>query len=160
MTGAAAVPLVAGLALAAAGTTLWLRRRYAVVDVIGVSMSPAYHPGDRVLVRRVPGTAVRRGAAVVFEPDYGTEDAAGPRPRVRSDAAIKGRSWLLKRAVAVPGDPVPRHEVPALRDVPEAAVPPGCLVVLGDNPPASLDSREFGYVAAERVLGVVVRLIR
>lgn len=64
---------------------------------------------------------------------------------------------MIKRVAAVPGDPVPRDEVPALADVPEACVLPGKLVLLGDNPDVSYDSRRAGYFPAERVLGVVVR---
>jgi signal peptidase I len=33
------------------------------------------------------------------------------------------------------------------------------LVLLGDNPDWSYDSRQFGYFPAERLLGVVVRTI-
>ncbi|NUR87949.1 MAG: hypothetical protein HOY71_28015, partial [Nonomuraea sp.] len=65
-------------------------------------------------------------------------------------------AWLVKRAVAVPGDPLPRAEVPALATRPEVVVPPGRLVVLGDNRQVSLDSRRLGYVAAHQVMGVVV----
>jgi signal peptidase I len=36
-------------------------------------------------------------------------------------------------------------------------VPAGTLVVLGDNPHASMDSRFFGPVPADRLLGVVLR---
>jgi len=59
--------------------------------------------------------------------------------------------------VAVPGDPIPRDRVPALAGVSEGCVPPGKLVLLGDNPANSYDSRRAGYFPAERVLGVVVR---
>ena len=62
---------------------------------------------------------------------------------------------MIKRAVAVPGEPVPEQSRLA-----DAVVPAGRLVVLGDNLPASLDSRGFGYVPAERVLGIVVRRLR
>jgi signal peptidase I len=36
-------------------------------------------------------------------------------------------------------------------------VPAGKLVVLGDNTARSLDSREIGYIPAERLLGVMLR---
>lgn len=71
--------------------------------------------------------------------------------------ASGGGAWLLKRAVAIPGDPVPRDRVPALREVEGDTVPVGRLVLIGDNPDQSLDSRHFGYVAADRLVGVVVR---
>ncbi|GIH73966.1 signal peptidase I [Planobispora longispora] len=40
------------------------------------------------------------------------------------------------------------------------AVPPGRILVLGDNPEVSLDSRTFGAVPVERVLGVVIHRMR
>jgi signal peptidase I len=71
-----------------------------------------------------------------------------------------GLRWMVKRAVALPGDPVPRETVPALRDVPEPVVPQGCLVVVGDNTGHSHDSRGAGYFPAATLLGVVIRQLR
>lgn len=118
---------------------LVLRARFLTVTVRGRSMEPALRHGDRVLVRRSPLARVRPGRLVVV--------AAAPG---------LGMKWMVKRAAAVPGDPVPRAEVPALATRPEPVVPPGQLVVLGDNRPISLDSRRLGYVPARQLLGVVV----
>jgi signal peptidase I len=167
----ALVTVAAGLALTLVATTLWLRHRYVVIDVIGTSMEPAYRAGSRVLVRRTPVARVQRGQPVVFERDYGevepTVDADSfvewrPAARWRPSWARAGwdRSWMLKRAIAIPGDPIPRDQVPALRDAPGNVVPAGCLVVMGDNPVGSLDSRHYGYVRRGRVLGVAVRRMR
>lgn len=111
------------------------------VVVRGVSMLPQLAPGDRVLVRRTSVRRVRRGDIVVFS-----------RPR---DAS---RGWMIKRVVAVPGDPIPRLAVPLLWRYPGSHVPAGRLVVLGDNPDESYDSRSFGYVHASSLLGVVTAL--
>ncbi len=125
------VLLLAVLALA--------RRRYTVATVEGASMEPTYRSGDRLLVRRTRLARVRRGDVVVVR-----------RPTERDSSAVSG--LLVKRAAAVPGDPVP-----AVVRLPEAVVPPGRLLVLSDNPHNTLDSRAFGYVPADRVVGVVVR---
>lgn len=117
----------------------WLRRRLTVVTVSGHSMAPTLLPGDRVLVRRTPVLRVDRADLVVFA-----------RPRVAE------RSWMIKRVLAIPGDPVPRREVPVLWGYSETRIPPNRLVVLGDNPADSYDSRSFGYIRAEAILGVVV----
>ncbi|MET7301344.1 S26 family signal peptidase [Embleya sp. NPDC005575] len=121
------------------------RRRLVAVTVRGSSMEPAYRDGDRVLVTR--GSRPAPGRVVVI---------AHARPG-RSASDARTRTWLIKRVAAVPGDPVPRDGVAALAAVPERHVPPGKLVLLGDNPDASLDSRQMGYFAADRVLGTVMR---
>jgi len=135
--------LAAGVAAILGTAAWWLRRRYLAITVEGESMSPTYPPGSRLLVRRAGVEAIRRGQVVVF---------AGFPP------VLDGRpQWVIKRAAAVPGDPVPRDSVPALRSVPEQQVPPRHLVALGDRPDRSYDSRRYGYVTADRILGVVVR---
>ncbi|WP_163569602.1 S26 family signal peptidase [Fodinicola feengrottensis] len=53
--------------------------------------------------------------------------------------------WLIKRAVALPGDVVPA-EVPHLAG---ARVPADRFVVLGDNSARSYDSRRVGYLHAD-----------
>ncbi|MGX7824651.1 S26 family signal peptidase [Actinokineospora sp. 24-640] len=117
---------------------LWLRSRLVRVHVRGVSMLPNLSPGDRVLVRRTPLRHIRPGDVVVFG-----------RPR----ATMEG--WMVKRVLAVPGDPIPRQAVPLLWRYPGSHVPPARLVVLGDNPNESYDSRTFGYLNADLLLGVV-----
>ena len=62
---------------------------------------------------------------------------------------------MIKRVAAVAGEPVP-HGIP----VPDAVVPDGKLVLLGDNADASFDSRVAGYFSADRLLGGVVRRMR
>ena len=134
-----AVPLVLLIAV------LVLRRRLVVVAVDGPSMQPTLRDGDRVLVRRSSIDQVRRGQIVVLAPPAPLPDDV---------------KWLIKRAFAVPGDPVPRAEVPALREAAETRVPAGKFVVLGDNSAASFDSRVAGYFDAAALLGVVLRHMR
>ncbi|NUT53328.1 MAG: S26 family signal peptidase [Saccharothrix sp.] len=133
-----------------------LGRRLVAVTVRGVSMEPTYRDGDRVLVRRrcVP----RVGQVVVVErPMHRGEWPAPPVAGHVGGVAASRVEWLIKRVVAVPGDPVPRDVVPALADVPEDRVPVGRLVLLGDNRGASFDSAEVGYFPTDRVLGTVRR---
>ncbi|MDQ7909755.1 signal peptidase I [Phytohabitans sp. ZYX-F-186] len=138
----------------ALGALAWLvRRRVFVVTVRGGSMEPTLSDGDRLVCRRAGIAAVHRGDIVVLErPDTDRHWTRPPVTRIG-----KGQELLVKRAVAVPGDQVPRSLVPALAGRPEDRVPPRCLVVLGDNGAHSLDSKRLGYIPAERVLGVVRR---
>lgn len=117
-----------------------VRRRLLIVTVRGDSMRPTFEPGDRLLVSR--SAPVRAGSVVVLRL---AEERAR---RVRQDL-------IVKRAAAVAGDPVPAG-IP----VPDRVVPPGRLVVLGDNPGESYDSRVFGYLPADAVIGVLRRRLR
>lgn len=161
------VPALAGLvagavaALAGAAALAVLRRRLAVITVEGRSMEPALHSGDRVLVRRVPLDRVRRGDIVVIEqpaPGSRRPAAAGGRPDPRT-GDIAWESWVIKRAAALPGDPVPAPVAAAVSAAPGSPVPAGRLVALGDNAALSFDSRTHGYYSGDRVLGVVLRRI-
>ncbi|MFC7380844.1 S26 family signal peptidase [Sphaerisporangium rhizosphaerae] len=138
MTGLISTAALVALALAAMWA--WLRRRFLVVTIHGQSMEPTYRAGERVLVRRTPLSAVRPGQVVVM-----------------TDPVPPGQ-WIIKRAVAVPGDPVP--EVMDASAGFGARVPEDCLVLLGDNPAVSVDSRRFGYFSGRRLLGVVSRRLR
>ena len=142
--------LCAGLGILAclgipAGAAVVVRRRLFVVTVRGTSMVPTFQPGDRVLARRARLASVRVGDVVIV----GVGEAS----------AESGNSWIIKRAAAVPGDPVPRDRFAALAHVPESAVPNGKLVVQGDSSRSS-DSRQHGYYDGDQLAGVVVRKLR
>ena len=139
-----------GLALAVLAVVV-LRRRVVVVSVNGPSMAPTLRHGDRVRVRRTPGETPARGdIVVVSEP--------GPC-RPGAPAGASDPSLVVKRVVAVAGDAEPAF-LPDWARRPEGVVRAGELIVLGDNPESSWDSRQFGAVRAERVLGVVLRPLR
>jgi signal peptidase I len=144
--------LLAGLLVAVglALVTRAARRRFAVVLIRGPSMQPALQPGDRALVRR-GGRPLLAGDVVVFhEPPL----LAGPDPTV---SAVPSETWVVKRVVALAGDRVP----PAVAEsaAGELHVPPGALVVLGDNRPMSRDSRHWGFIPEQAVLGRAVRTL-
>lgn len=145
-----ALILVAALVAVLAAAVVVARRRFVVVQVSGMSMWPTYRPGDRVLVRRAAAREVGRGEVVVFEPAGRTGWSTGPLP------APQAAAWVIKRVAALAGDPVPAEVAAAARAEPGAAVPEGALVVVGDGT-SSADSRMWGYLPADRVLGVAVR---
>lgn len=131
--------VLSALALAAtAAAVVAIRVRMRVVTVHGPSMEPALSDGDRLIVRRARLRAVHIGQLVVV---------ANPQDD------HEGR-WMVKRAVALPGQPVPEALLPAVAG---ETVPERRFLVLGDNPAVSADSRRLGYLHAERLLGVVVR---
>jgi signal peptidase I len=144
-----------------AALLLLARRRYLVVTVDGGSMEPSYRAGERVLVRRTRTVGAIRAGQIVVVRSPGVADPYDLPgiPREAVGRAFSDTRLLIKRAVAIPGDPVPRDRIPPLRDVPEVAVPPDRFIVLGDNPTISFDSREYGYLRSEHLVGVAVRKV-
>ena len=152
--GLGAAATVAALAI---GVRI-LRQRIAVVTVTGPSMRPTLAAGDRVLVRRGDLRDLRPGQIVVFQRPANDRTWQTEPPRW-----LAGRpGWAIKRLVAVPGNPLPAEILAAANENPGLPVqgllvPPRKLLVMGDNADDSFDSRHFGFVPAERLLGVVYR---
>lgn len=121
--------------------------------VRGESMEPTLHTNEYLLVEKITYRmhAPRRGDVVVFK--YPRDEAEN----------------FIKRVIAVPGDSVeivsgrvyinnqPLSE-PYLLQLPRDGMPPttipeGKLFVLGDNRLNSNDSRSFGMVSMDEVVG-------
>ncbi|WP_036328065.1 S26 family signal peptidase [Microbispora sp. ATCC PTA-5024] len=147
MTLALVVLLASALVAAAVVAGQILR----VVEVHGESMEPGLWPGDQVLVRRLrpggSGRRVRRGDIVVIA-------RVGPGEGFTLDG---GTNLVIKRAAAVAGDPIPPGFEALGEALGEVRVPPGRLLVLGDNPSRSTDSRQWGLLPESRITGVVLR---
>lgn len=133
-------PAIVVLLLAVAslgGLAVGARLLLILATVDGASMEPTLRPGERVLIRRT--RRPRRGDVVLM--------------RLPADPAL-----LLKRVVAVAGEHLPSDWArPDVHGLGDRRVPAGCYVVLGDNRPVSTDSRYFGLVRRDRVLGVMIR---
>lgn len=144
------LPVAVGAALL--GLVGATRALLLVVHVTGASMLPTYPQGRRLLVVRTPVARVRPGAAVVFRlPESTRAPSARRRPGNRAPMPL-----VVKRLAARGGDPVPDAVLAAVRARPGDRVPRGMLVLLGDNPDASTDSRTWGYVPRGALVGVVV----
>ncbi len=146
------------------GLLIWLRRSWALITVEGQSMAPTLRPGERVLVRRIAATSIRTGDMVVVERPV--EGGWRTPPLGAGAVPTAARRWIVKRAIAGPGDPVPAELLTADRaDFGSGAgevtlVPPGHYVLLGDNRQNSVDSRIFGFVPGARILGPIRRGVR
>ena len=123
--------------------------------VSGDSMEPTYHNGQALLVLRRHGysSLPKRGDVVVIRKDR--------------DTIIKRVAYLPGDVVANPAVLEPTRANSHLEDYyeqeavganppPRLIVPQNYIVVLGDNRPISYDSRSFGPVSLNDVLGVVV----
>jgi signal peptidase I len=135
----------------------------AVVD--GPSMSPTLKPGSVVFVLRCAyGLRALSGKGYIFRwasPRRGDIVAsASPRdglPIVKRVAAVGSvsLSYVAGRLVG-PGVDASISAALAARIGSALAIPEGSLFLLGDNPPESLDSREYGPVSIESISGKVL----
>jgi signal peptidase I len=159
----AVASIIIGLALAGSGNLSVYRVGSASMEpVLNCAAAPgcAGVSADSILVSRVPlwFRPVRRGDVVV----------------IRIDTRPDGKQTLVKRVVGLPGEHVaeirgrvlvddqPLTE-PYLSDSRRdsgsfgpVAVPPQSYFVLGDNRSRSRDSRSFGAVRSDGIVGVVI----
>ncbi len=133
---------------ALAGWGLWLRLTYMVAVVEGPSMTPTFRPGDRVLVRRRAGRRLRTGEVALVD----LPESLRPIPAGVSRADSLRNRRVIKRVAATAGE-----AVPAVVEGRGPVVPGDHLVLLGDHPLASGDSRQYGFVPVDAVVGVVLR---
>jgi signal peptidase I len=122
-------------------------------QVQGQSMEPNLHTAQRLVVEKV------------------TYHFHGPRREdiVVIDIPEAGPELLIKRVIGLPGDTIssqdgqvfingepldePYVTRPGGRDIPEQVVPPLHIFVMGDNRQFSNDSRNFGPVPIDHVIG-------
>jgi signal peptidase I len=154
--------VAAAAALPAAVVAGFAVRRWAlfVTVVDSVSMAPALAPGQRVLTRRRRHAGrIRRGdILVVSSPELGRtvvkrvlglpgeQVVIEPAGRIRVDGVLVPEPY-----VAYPGGPGGTFQVP-----------PGHLLLLGDNRASSTDSRHWNqpYLPVTAVRGAVITLPR
>jgi signal peptidase I len=154
-------------------------------EVQGPSMLPTLGQGERILVFKLPQTlsqfglfswieAVRQGDVIVFQsPDEPAKRyvkrVVAKGPKKAADKAVAAVSSACEGVlVRVEGDVVyvnnrrlvedyARMEEGELPQSPrEVLVGPGEYYVLGDNRGPSRDSRDFGSVADDRVVGTAI----
>lgn len=113
---------------------------YAVVD--GTSMEPSFHNGDKVLVWKLPlfFHHITNGDVVVLREYKGMN---------RGDGNID-----IKRVSGTPGDVVQDHRYRGLNFI---GLTGDEYYVLGDNAKVSYDSRFYGPIHKQQILGVVLK---
>ena len=144
-----------------------LALRWAVIEprwIPSGSMLPTLQLEDRVLVEKLRVRLHRHlptGTVVVFHPP----------PQLQA-AGYAAETALIKRLVGLPGDHIAVRDGQLWRngqvvqpdwnaepmdyDLPELTVPPGELLVLGDNRNASLDSHLWGTLPESELIGTAV----
>jgi signal peptidase I len=130
-----------------------LRFTIDTVIVIGMSMEPSFHNGQRILVSKVSYRfhEPERGDVIVFQP------------------ADKPEGDFIKRIIGIPGDTVEvqdgavylngeKLQEPYIKNAPrydfdEMEIPAGSYFVLGDNRNNSNDSHNGWVVPRENIVG-------
>jgi signal peptidase I len=119
---------------------IFFNLNFKTVVVSGPSMLPTFRDGQRVLVSRAYwlfGPVARRDVVVLADEEQG---------------------HIIKRVYRLPGEIVDWVNVPKeyLLVEGEYRVPEGTVYLLGDNREESEDSRTFGPVPIERIIGKVI----
>lgn len=131
---------ISGTLLALLGLALFVWANFQLIEVRGDSMEPVLHNGERLLVSRaywLVGPVKRNDIVVIRRP---------------SDGEV-----LIKRVRGLGGDAIDWFERPVNVAVSGPyQVPQGMVYVLGDNIPNSQDSRYYGPLPLQTVIGKVV----
>ena len=136
------------------------------------SMETTLEIGDRVLVNKLSYRVhdVNRGDLVVFEAAEGEGDCGQPVNQAAATAAEDGIKDLIKRVIGLPGDVVEGRDNQLLvndrilvepyldegvttSDFEPVTIPEGCIWVMGDNRGDSRDSRSFGPIDEDHIVG-------
>jgi signal peptidase I len=148
----------AAIATAVVAATSVLRGRYLRVAVAGESMTPGLQPDDFIVLRSGPPAPEKAYGQIVALRD----------PRPGRDGRV-----FLKRIVGLPGESLrvgggvqvngrSLEEPYAHGDTPHEQhrginrLEPGEYFVMGDHRSASTDSRDFGPIRADAILGTAV----
>lgn len=165
-------PLLAVLAIIAAinvAVFVAMSFFFAPVAVKSSSMRPALRSGDRMLIdRQFSAKDIRRFDIVVIRTKRGDSN------RIRIPTTSKsGDSYIVKRVIALPGESLQAvNGVVAIDDVhqlkepyaewgsadssiPRQIISDDSFWVMGDNRDSSTDSREFGEVPEDAIIGIV-----
>ncbi|HSP13765.1 MAG TPA: signal peptidase I [Thermoanaerobaculia bacterium] len=149
-----AVRLVAEPLITAAILAVIVRAAISVYVIPSASMRPSLESGDHILVTPYRFTAPRRGDVVVLR------------------APNDNSTLLVKRIIGLPGDLIDsrsgrvrlgQHAIAepyllkqaATGDIPPQIIPADCFFVMGDNREDSADSRRWGAVPRDLVVGHV-----
>ncbi len=139
-------------ALAALAIAFFMR----TPEVSGLSMAPRIASGEFVLINTISYRlhAPQRGDIVAFR-----HDSPAPEVFIKRIIGLPGDKIAIDRGrVMVNGSVLPEPYVRFAdnRSFPEVTVPAGSLYVLGDNRVDSNDSRFWGFVGQDHVLGRAV----
>lgn len=157
--------------------TLFVFQSY---QVDGPSMQPSLNNGDRLIIWKVPRTIARiqgkayipnRGDIIVFSEPAITESDGSPKQLIKRVLALPGERVVVKGGIVTvyntdyPGGFQPDTTLPygegvnlsvdVDQDI-DLTIPDGEVYAMGDNRFNSMDSRIFGPVNADDIIGKLI----
>lgn len=130
--------------------------------VSGLSMFPNFHDGDYIITDKVTYKVSdpKRGDVVVFRNprdesvDFIKRIMAAPGDTIRVE---KSRVYVNDKLLEEPylKSDVPTDPNAFLKEGDEIIVPQGKYIVFGDNRTKSSDSREWGFITKDEIIGKV-----
>lgn len=122
--------------------TIFFYLNFTTVVVSGVSMEPTFHDKQRLLASKaywLVGSLKEKDVVVVKQDEE--------------------NDYIIKRIYKLPGEVVDWANVPGSYRLEkgEYRVPEGHVYVLGDNREVSEDSRKFGPVPIDHIIGKIVK---
>lgn len=145
-------------------------------EIHQVSMEPNFHEGQRVIVSKLNGI----WDSLMVRTAHAAEPGSSPfKPQRGQVVVLESPSGdgdaLIKRVIGMPGDQLElrdnsvwingqKLDEPYVNDLPTSCntvcepitLADNAYFVMGDNRPSSLDSRSFGPVSGDRIIGRVV----
>lgn len=157
--------------------TLFVFQSY---QVDGPSMQPSLHNGDRLIIWKVPRTIARisgeayipnRGDIIVFSEPAITESDGSPKQLIKRVLALPGERVVVQDGIVTvyntdyPGGFQPDTTLPYGEGVNltvdvdqniDMTIPEDEVYAMGDNRFNSMDSRIFGPVSADDIIGKLI----
>lgn len=149
---------LAGIASAVFALFLLLNYVAAAIQIQGNSMDPVLQNREKIIVLKMPISKYRIGRfdIIVF-----SHPATPERKLIKRVIGLpgeklqisKGEIWINHRPVQTSAVNRDRPNIPFNRPMETVLIPENCFFVIGDNWGTSLDSRDFGPVHINDVIG-------
>ncbi len=153
----------------AAGLALGILLKFFILDIVhirGSSMEPTFRDGDAVLVNKLSYGLVRPfGDSTLCRwghPEAGDiviymhEGNLVIKRCVATASSPLDYSYDTGYTLAVNGQRFSLSETQYRNMAPASRVPDGMILAVGDNPAASIDSRDYGFIPIQNVLARAV----
>lgn len=143
-------PIVLAIVLATIVRTAFFR----IYAIPSPSMTPTLEVGDHIVVTPFGDDVPARGDVVVFRSPLAEDELMVKRVVAVAGDLVESRSGRIAIGGRTIAEPYLR-DAAASGSVAPQIVPAGCYFVMGDNRANSYDSRSWGVLPAERVVGRV-----